>query len=79
MGPVWRWQRWTCSTYTADSQPTSYVPHSFQYEKPPDIWLIGSIAQLDVGGGATADAVKKAFELLLTAKNVRSIFVNICK
>lgn len=32
---------------------------------------------LDVGGGATADAVKKAFELLLTAKNVRSIFVNI--
>jgi len=55
------------------------VPHSFQYEKPPDIWLIGSIAQLDVGGGATADAVKKAFELLLTAKNVRSIFVNICK
>ena len=36
------------------------------------------ISQLDVGGGATADAVKKAFELLLTAKNVRSIFVNIC-
>nr|WRH23607.1 succinyl-CoA synthetase beta subunit [Naematelia aurantialba] len=32
---------------------------------------------LDVGGGATADAVKKAFELLLTAKEVRSIFVNI--
>jgi len=32
---------------------------------------------LDVGGGATADAVKKAFELLLTAKNVKSIFVNI--
>jgi len=32
---------------------------------------------LDVGGGATADAVKKAFELLLSAKNVRSIFVNI--
>jgi len=34
--------------------------------------------QLDVGGGATADAVKKAFELLLTSKDVRSIFVNIC-
>ncbi|WVQ86029.1 hypothetical protein IAT38_008197 [Cryptococcus sp. DSM 104549] len=32
---------------------------------------------LDVGGGATADAVKKAFELLLTSKNVKSIFVNI--
>jgi succinyl-CoA synthetase beta subunit len=32
-----------------------------------------------VGGGATADAVKKAFELLLTARNVRSIFVNICE
>ncbi len=37
------------------------------------------VSQLDVGGGATADAVKKAFELLLTAKNVRSIFVNICE
>ncbi|WWD20543.1 hypothetical protein CI109_105019 [Kwoniella shandongensis] len=32
---------------------------------------------LDVGGGATADAVKKAFELLLTSKDVKSIFVNI--
>ncbi|ODN99370.1 succinyl-CoA synthetase beta subunit [Cryptococcus wingfieldii CBS 7118] len=32
---------------------------------------------LDVGGGATADAVKKAFELLLTNKDVKSIFVNI--
>ncbi|KAK9894654.1 succinyl-CoA synthetase beta chain SSC-beta [Cystobasidium minutum MCA 4210] len=32
---------------------------------------------LDVGGSATADAVKKAFELLLTEKSVRSIFVNI--
>jgi len=32
---------------------------------------------LDVGGGATADAVKKAFELLLSSKDVRSIFVNI--
>ncbi|ORX41153.1 hypothetical protein BD324DRAFT_613434 [Kockovaella imperatae] len=32
---------------------------------------------LDVGGGATAEAVKKAFELLLTSKNVKSIFVNI--
>ncbi|WVQ95714.1 hypothetical protein IAU59_002813 [Kwoniella sp. CBS 9459] len=32
---------------------------------------------LDVGGGATADAVKKAFELLLSSKNVKSIFVNI--
>jgi len=35
--------------------------------------------QLDVGGGATADAVKKAFELLLSSKDVKSIFVNICK
>ena len=35
--------------------------------------------QLDVGGGATADAVKKAFELLLSSPNVKSIFVNICK
>ena len=34
--------------------------------------------QLDVGGGATAEAVKKAFELLLSSKNVKSIFVNIC-
>jgi succinyl-CoA synthetase beta subunit len=34
---------------------------------------------LDVGGGATADAVKKAFELLLSAKSVKSIFVNICE
>jgi succinyl-CoA synthetase beta subunit len=34
---------------------------------------------LDVGGGATADAVKKAFELLLSSQNVKSIFVNICK
>jgi succinyl-CoA synthetase beta subunit len=33
---------------------------------------------LDVGGGATAEAVKKAFELLLTEKKVKSIFVNIC-
>lgn len=32
---------------------------------------------LDVGGSATADAVKKAFELLLTEKSVRSIFVNV--
>lgn len=32
---------------------------------------------LDVGGGATAEAVKKAFELLLTEKKVKSIFVNI--
>jgi len=32
---------------------------------------------LDVGGGATAEAVKKAFELLLQEESVRSIFVNI--
>ena len=32
---------------------------------------------LDVGGGATAQAVKKAFELLLADPNVKSIFVNI--
>lgn len=32
---------------------------------------------LDVGGGATAEAVKKAFELLLSEKAVKSIFVNI--
>ena len=32
---------------------------------------------LDVGGSATAEAVKKAFELLLQEKSVRSIFVNI--
>ena len=37
------------------------------------------LRQLDVGGGATADAVKKAFELLLSSKNVKSIFVNICE
>jgi hypothetical protein len=29
--------------------------------------------------GATAEAVKKAFELLLTEKKVKSIFVNICE
>lgn len=32
---------------------------------------------LDVGGGATAEAVKKAFELLLSDGQVKSIFVNI--
>ncbi|CEQ39055.1 SPOSA6832_00539 [Sporobolomyces salmonicolor] len=32
---------------------------------------------LDVGGGATAEAVKKAFELLLSDGSVKSIFVNI--
>lgn len=32
---------------------------------------------LDVGGGATAQAVKKAFELLLADAGVKSIFVNI--
>lgn len=32
---------------------------------------------LDVGGSATAEAVKKAFELLLKEKTVKSIFVNI--
>ena len=32
---------------------------------------------LDVGGAATADAVKKAFEILMRDKGVRSIFVNI--
>lgn len=37
------------------------------------------MSQLDVGGGATADAVKKAFELLLSSSNVKSIFVNICE
>jgi succinyl-CoA synthetase beta subunit len=32
---------------------------------------------LDVGGGATPDTVKKAFELLLSDKSVSSIFLNI--
>ncbi|KAM0749798.1 succinate-CoA ligase [Meredithblackwellia eburnea MCA 4105] len=32
---------------------------------------------LDVGGGATAEAVKRAFELILSDKGVKSIFVNI--
>ncbi|CAE6433426.1 unnamed protein product [Rhizoctonia solani] len=32
---------------------------------------------LDVGGGATPDTVKKAFELLLSDKKVTSIFLNI--
>ncbi|BGP37348.1 succinate--CoA ligase beta chain [Rhodotorula kratochvilovae] len=32
---------------------------------------------LDVGGGATAEAVKKAFQLLLADGSVKSIFVNI--
>jgi succinyl-CoA synthetase beta subunit len=32
---------------------------------------------LDVGGGATPDTVKKAFELLLTDKKVTAIFLNI--
>lgn len=32
---------------------------------------------LDVGGGATAEAVKKAFEILLSEKAVKSIFVNV--
>lgn len=34
---------------------------------------------LDVGGGATAAAVKKAFEIVLSEKKVKSIFVNICQ
>ena len=34
---------------------------------------------LDVGGGATAEAVKKAFEIVLSEKKVKSIFVNICE
>ncbi|EIW86425.1 succinyl-CoA synthetase beta chain SSC-beta [Coniophora puteana RWD-64-598 SS2] len=32
---------------------------------------------LDVGGGATPDTVKKAFEILLTDPKVKSIFINI--
>lgn len=32
---------------------------------------------LDVGGGATAEAVKKAFELILSDKEVKSVFVNV--
>ena len=32
---------------------------------------------LDVGGGATPDTVKKAFELLLSDPKVKSIFINI--
>lgn len=32
---------------------------------------------LDVGGGATAEAVKEAFKLILSAPQVKSIFVNI--
>jgi len=32
---------------------------------------------LDVGGGATPDTVKKAFELLLSDKAVSAIFLNI--
>ena len=32
---------------------------------------------LDVGGSANAAAVKKAFELLLSSKEVKAIFVNI--
>ena len=31
----------------------------------------------DIGGGATTQAVKKAFEILLQDKNVKSIFVNV--
>lgn len=32
---------------------------------------------VDVGGSATPAAVKKAFELLLTEKSVRAIYVNV--
>jgi len=32
---------------------------------------------LDVGGGATAETVKKAFEILLRDPKVKSIFINI--
>lgn len=31
----------------------------------------------DIGGGATTEAVKKAFELLVQDPNVKSIFVNV--
>jgi succinyl-CoA synthetase beta subunit len=31
----------------------------------------------DIGGGATAEAVKQAFSILLRDKNVKSIFVNV--
>ncbi|TFK98316.1 succinyl-CoA synthetase-like protein [Pterulicium gracile] len=32
---------------------------------------------LDVGGGATPETVKKAFEILLSDPKVKSIFINI--
>lgn len=31
----------------------------------------------DIGGGATTEAVKKAFDLLIQDPNVKSIFVNV--
>lgn len=41
--------------------------------------LVWALTLETFDSGATADAVKKAFELLLTEKKVKSIFVNICK
>lgn len=32
---------------------------------------------LDVGGGATAEAVKKSFEIILAQTGVKAIFVNV--
>ncbi len=37
-----------------------------------------SLSRLRLYSGATAEAVMKAFELLLSEKKVKSIFVNIC-
>jgi len=64
------------STYTADHPQTSCVDLCCLR---PGKSLADLGAQLDVGGGATAEAVKKAFELLLSEKKVKSIFVNICE
>lgn len=59
--------------------PASQSPRLVSYFgfKQADGSLVFLKDFLDVGGGATAAAVKKAFEIVLSEKKVKSIFVNI--
>ena len=58
----------------------AYLPR-LQGTAAPDIdWLqFGppELAGLDVGGGATAETVTKAFKIILSDQNVKAILVNI--
>jgi hypothetical protein len=74
------WRRWTCSTSTVEALPTSLMLEEvrltiFCWDLSAEKWEADFVC---AGfAGATAEAVKKAFELLLSEKAVKSIFVNI--